>query len=99
MILMSLISLKTKEHFLATIYVFTLSSIFFFPLQNQVKHILNHQDQDKSHTWEQSPQETERLEHSNKPEPTREEVIEATMKELDKMKCLTLGNEGMQSSK
>lgn len=71
----------------------------FFSLQNQVKHILNHQDQSKSNTWEQSPQETERLEHSNKPEPTREEVIEATMKELDKMKCLTLGNEEMQSSK
>ena len=71
----------------------------FFPSQNQVKHILNHQDQDKSHTWEQSPKETERLEHSNKPEPTREEVIEATMKELDKMKRLTLGNEEMQSSK
>lgn len=71
----------------------------FFSLQNQVKHILSHQDQDKSDTLEQSPQVIERLENSNKPEPTREEVIEATMKELDKMEHLTLGNEEMQSSK
>ena len=92
MTLVSLISPKDKGIFFGS-HLCIRSFFNFFPPQNQVKHILNHQDHDKS------PKEIERLEHSNKPEPTREEVIEATMKELDKMKRLTLGNEEMQSSK
>ena len=98
MTLVSLISPKDKGIFFASDLCIHSVLNLFFSAQNQVKHILNHQDQDKSHTWEQSPKETERL-HLKKPEPTREEVIEATMKELDKMKRLTLGNEEMQSSK
>lgn len=70
---------------------------FYDNLLNQVKQILDHQDQDESHPLEHKNERTAQSNQST--EPTREEVVMATIKELDKIKHSTLGTGNMEYSK
>ena len=56
--------------------------------QNQVKNILDQQAQEESS--EEHSQKDEQKKHVTLHEPTREEVVMATMKELQKIQSSTL---------
>lgn len=72
---------------------------FVLYFKSQVKNILDKQVQEESDPSEKPPQESKQNADVPAPEPTREEVITATMRELEKIKNSTLGAAYVDSSK
>lgn len=72
---------------------------FVLYFKSQVKNILDQQVQEESDSSEKPSQESKQNADVPVPEPTREEVITATMRELEKIKNSTLGAAYVDSSK
>jgi len=72
---------------------------FYDNLLYQVRNILDQQVQDGSESSEVPSQENEEKAHVSMHEPTREEVVMATIRQLEKIKESTLGAGNMEASK